>query len=69
MMELVVDGETGIGVPPGDSDALGEAVERILDDDDLARRMGRAGHARVMERFTWAAVAKRCLSEYRREDD
>ena len=29
----------------------------------------RAGHARVMERFTWAAVAKRCLSEYRREDD
>jgi glycosyltransferase involved in cell wall biosynthesis len=69
MMELVVDGETGIGVPPGDTEAVGEAVERILDDDDLARRMGRAGHARVMDRFTWAAVAKRCLSVYRREDD
>jgi glycosyltransferase involved in cell wall biosynthesis len=69
MMELVVDGETGIGVAPGDTEAVGEAVERILDDDDLARRMGRAGHARVLDRFTWAAVAKRCIEVYRREEE
>lgn len=69
MMELVADGETGIGVPPGDSEAVGEAVERVLDDDDLARRMGRAGHARVLDRFTWAAVARRCLDAYARDGD
>ncbi len=69
MMELVVDGETGLGVPAGDTEAVGAAVERILDDEDLAREMGRAGHARVLDKFTWAAVARRCIEAYRREDD
>ena len=64
MMELVVDGETGLGVPPGDSEALGEAVERLLGDEKLAREMGRAGRARVAANFTWAAVARRCIAAY-----
>ncbi len=64
MMELVVDGETGLGVPPGDSAALGEAVERLLGDEKLAREMGRAGRARVAANFTWAAVARRCVAAY-----
>lgn len=64
MPELVVDGETGLLVPPGDSAALGEAVERLLDDPATARRWGAAGRERVLARFTWRTVAERCLQAY-----
>ncbi len=50
--ETVVDGETGFLVPPRDPDALAQAVRRLLDDPDLRARMGRAGRARVLARFT-----------------
>jgi glycosyltransferase involved in cell wall biosynthesis len=65
MPELVVDGETGIVVPPDDVPALGAAVEGLLDDPARAARLGAAGRARVLERFTWAGVAQRCLGHYR----
>ena len=49
--EMVVDGETGILVPPGDDVAIGAAIERLLGDDALRRRMGRAGYERAQLRF------------------
>ena len=61
MPELVVDGETGVLVPPGDSAALGEQVERILDDPALAARLGQQARAHVLARFTWDRVARVCL--------
>jgi glycosyltransferase involved in cell wall biosynthesis len=64
MPELVADGETGLIVPAGDSARLGEAVEQVLDDPALARRLGQAGRERVLARFTWRAVAERCLAAY-----
>ena len=45
--EVVVDGETGILVEPGDSDELAEAIIRLLSDADLRRRMGLAALARA----------------------
>ena len=65
MPELVVDGETGVVVPPDDVPALGAAVEGVLDDPARAARLGAAGRARVLERFTWAGVAQHCLDHYR----
>ena len=65
MPELVVDGETGLIVPPADSRALGEAVESVLDDPARARRLGARAREHVVERFTWRAVAERCLAAYR----
>ena len=65
MPELVADGETGLIVPPGDSSALGEAVEALLDDPARARALGEAGRRRVLEHFTWKAVAERCVATYR----
>jgi glycosyltransferase involved in cell wall biosynthesis len=50
--EIVVDGVTGILVPMGDSDAMAAGISRLLGDPHLAARMGRAGYARVLERFT-----------------
>ena len=50
--ELVVDGETGVLVPPRDPTALADALVRLLQDAALRRRMGHAGRARVQEHFS-----------------
>ena len=63
--EVVVDGETGFLVPPGDVDALRDRLAALLADRRLARRMGDAGRSAVLDRFTWAACAERCLAAYR----
>jgi glycosyltransferase involved in cell wall biosynthesis len=60
----VVDGETGILVPPGDVRALREALQRLLADEELRRRMGEAGRRRVRERFSWDAVTDATLAAY-----
>jgi glycosyltransferase involved in cell wall biosynthesis len=66
LRDLVVDGETGIFVPVGDVEALRAALERLLADSALRRRMGAAGRERILERFTWAPVLERLLETYRR---
>ena len=60
-----VVGEAALRVPPGDPEALAAAVGRLLDDSDLAARLGAAGRARVVERFTWRAVAEQTVAWYR----
>ncbi|MBI4198901.1 MAG: glycosyltransferase, partial [Chloroflexi bacterium] len=62
--ELVEDGVTGYVVPPNDPKALGERIACLLDDAARAAAMGRLGRERVLERFTWQAVAERCLDIY-----
>ena len=45
-------GETGLVVPPGDAAALARAVNTLLADPELRRRMGTAGRRRVAELFS-----------------
>jgi colanic acid/amylovoran biosynthesis glycosyltransferase len=52
--ELVVDGETGLLVEPGDPTALADAIERLLDDPLLRSTLGRAGRRKVLEEFDLA---------------
>lgn len=62
--EIVRHGENGFIVPPNDSAALADAVAEIRDDPELRRRMSEAAVATVRERFTWSAVAERCVEAY-----
>jgi glycosyltransferase involved in cell wall biosynthesis len=64
LAEVVVDGETGFLVPPGDTDALGDRLALLVGDRRLAARLGAAARDLVTERFTWAACAERCLAAY-----
>jgi glycosyltransferase involved in cell wall biosynthesis len=59
------DGETGLMVPPGDTSALAVALGRALDDTELRARIGAAGRARVLERFTWRNTADGTVEHYR----
>ena len=63
--EVVVDGETGWLVAPGDPAALGGALRHALDDPERARRMGEAGRRRVEAHFSWDRIADRTLAVYR----
>lgn len=63
--EIVVEGETGLLVPPGDSDALARAVARLLRDPDLAARLGRSGRARVETEFGLDGMVARTDALYR----
>jgi rhamnosyl/mannosyltransferase len=45
--DIVDDGRTGLLVPPGDVDALADALVRVLSDRTLAERLGAAAHGAV----------------------
>jgi glycosyltransferase involved in cell wall biosynthesis len=62
--EIVRDGETGFLVQPGDVAELHERLREVLADPALARRLGANARQHVLERFTWQAVAERCLAAY-----
>lgn len=49
--EQIIDGETGFLIPPGDSGALAGALDCLLCDESLRRKMGEAGRGRFMEEF------------------
>jgi glycosyltransferase involved in cell wall biosynthesis len=50
--EIVVDGETGLLVPPGDVTAVADALARLLDDAELRRSFGEAGRRRAHDEFS-----------------
>jgi glycosyltransferase involved in cell wall biosynthesis len=62
--DAVEDGLSGFVVAPEDPDALAEAMLRLLDDDALRARMGRAARDRVGERFDVRVVAQRLAAVY-----
>lgn len=64
LRDLVVDGETGLVVPPRDPVALRGALERLLGDDELRRRLGSAGRERARRHFSWETVTDATLAAY-----
>jgi glycosyltransferase involved in cell wall biosynthesis len=59
--ELVEDDRTGLLFEPGDARALADALERLLRDAGLRRRLGEAARAHVASRFTVDAMTDRFL--------
>lgn len=53
----VVDGETGLLVPPKDIKAFAEAVDLLLDNAELRHTLGKNARKRVEEKFSWEGVA------------
>jgi len=62
----IVTEETGILVPPGDPDRLGEALRTLVADAGLRERLGAAGRARAHAEFSVGRMAERTLAVYER---
>jgi phosphatidylinositol alpha-mannosyltransferase len=62
---VVREGVEGLVTPVGDVPALAGALERLLDDESLRRRLGHAGRARALG-YSWPAVADAVLAVYAR---
>ena len=67
--EVVVEGETGWLVEPGDPSALVQALRTALADPVRARRMGEAGRRRVEAHFSWDRIAALTMEVYRQAID
>lgn len=59
------NGQEGLTVPPNDVEALTRAINTLLDDPVMARRLGEQGYARVHREFTLERFSERTLSVYR----
>jgi glycosyltransferase involved in cell wall biosynthesis len=63
--EAASDGETALVVPPKDAFALAGAIDRLMQDPDLASRLGHAARDRALERFSREAMLDRMESVFR----
>ncbi len=65
--EMVVDGETGVLVPPHDAERLAGSLDYLLSDPERLQTLGAAGHQRLLDNeWTWTRHAQR-LTEIHRE--
>jgi glycosyltransferase involved in cell wall biosynthesis len=67
LAELVVDGESGILVPPDDTPALAAALRRLVEDRELRRRLGAAGRARAETLFDLDAFRRAHVELYEQQ--
>jgi glycosyltransferase involved in cell wall biosynthesis len=65
LCDTVVDGVTGVHVPPRQPEALAATLGRLLDDPARARTLGAAGARRARARYGWDQVARATLGVYR----
>lgn len=65
IVDMIIDGESGLLVPPGDEYKLAEAMGRLLDDAGLRSRLAAGAQQRVRQ-FTASAVAERLEAVYAR---
>jgi len=62
--DMVVDGETGLLVPPRDPQALRAAIDRLLADQDLRRRLGQNARTRIAELCDWDRIVDTIVGAY-----
>ncbi|MDP9435962.1 MAG: glycosyltransferase [Actinomycetota bacterium] len=64
LIDTVVDGRTGLHVPPRAPEAVVEALDALLTDEPRRRQYGAAGARRARARYTWDRVAALTLQSY-----
>lgn len=64
--EQIKDGQTGILIPPDDPHAMAEAIARLIDDQALRLRMGKAGRKRFEQEFGFEPYYEKIMRKYRR---
>jgi len=64
--DAIIDGETGILVPQNDIQKTAEAVLKLLDNQDLAKKLGENGKRRAQQ-MNWDNVAKNYIKLYKNE--
>jgi glycosyltransferase involved in cell wall biosynthesis len=64
LTDAVVDGETGLIVPPKDGPGLVRALTQLIESPDLRRRMGQAAHQRVVRSFDANKINQLVVDEY-----
>ena len=62
--EEVIDWQTGILVPVNNYHTLAKAIETLLKDDELRKKMGKAACQRALEQFDETKVLKKQLDIY-----
>ena len=65
LVDTVVDGATGVMVPPRRPDDLGAALRGLLADADRRRALGDAGARRARQRYGWQTIARETYRAYR----
>jgi glycosyltransferase involved in cell wall biosynthesis len=58
-------GETALIVEPGNAGALAAALKHVIEEPRLGAHLSANARARVLDRFTWAAMAKQTAEQYR----
>lgn len=58
LQNIVVPGETGFLFPAGDHHELAGYLEKLIDNPELAKKMGEAGKKRAEEHYTWENIVK-----------
>ena len=62
--EIIEGSACGICVDPLDPPAIAAAIDRLVDNPDLARQMGENGRRAVQERYNWGQEEKKLLALY-----
>jgi glycosyltransferase involved in cell wall biosynthesis len=62
--EAINDGENGLLVPAGDSEALSKSICLLLNEPDLGERMGKIGRQTVLKKFSWDKLADQTKEVY-----
>ncbi|MEO0023359.1 MAG: glycosyltransferase, partial [candidate division WOR-3 bacterium] len=62
--DLVIDGKTGLTVPPADPEALARAIARLLENPGLARNLAEGGYEHIQRNYSWHAIIDRLINLY-----
>ena len=64
--DVIIDGKTGLLVPERNSELLAQALLRILEDQNLAKKLGETGYDYCTQHFSWDTIIQRLQDVYNR---